>query len=131
MSQEFYRWIHILGLVCTVMGFGLLIAYFTVSATTNKAKSIRKAGFIAHGVGLALILVSGFGLLARLGIMNDLPVWVFVKLAAWILLGSAIALIKRKPEWNVLMIPIVIGIVISAAYFGVYKPGLMVPAALH
>lgn len=122
MSLEFYRWLHILGLTCLLLGFGLLIAYFAMGDST-RAKTIRKSGFIAHGLGLFFIILSGFGLLARYGILSDLPIWAWMKFAVWIFLGSAVAVIKRKPEWNFLMIFVVIGLVLSAAYLGIFKPG--------
>jgi hypothetical protein len=71
-----------------------------------------------------LILVGGFGLLARTGGMaNGLPGWLHPKLLIWVLVGGLPALINRKPEWGKLLWFIVPLLMLTAAYFGVYHPG--------
>jgi hypothetical protein len=44
---------------------------------------------------LLLILFSGFGLLAKLGLMSTVPLWVWLKLVLWLVLGAAVAAIRR------------------------------------
>ncbi|MDF2770520.1 MAG: hypothetical protein K0S86_13 [Geminicoccaceae bacterium] len=52
----------------------------------------RRALSIVHGVAVALILTGGFGMLARLGIVQGgLPTWIYLKLAIWLALAAAIA----------------------------------------
>lgn len=50
---------------------------------------------MAHGIGLLLILISGFGLISK-KYGNQFQTWMYVKLAIWLALGGCIVLIKRK-----------------------------------
>ena len=53
--------------------------------STGLARLLR----IVHGVSLLLILVAGFGLLAKLGLAGSWPLWVTVKILVWLALGAA------------------------------------------
>ncbi|PWU12965.1 MAG: hypothetical protein C5B49_15360 [Bdellovibrio sp.] len=116
MSLSTYILLHIFGVVCAMMGFGILIAYFALG--TNKAPLLRTLGFFTHGLGLAMILVSGFGLLARLGILRDFPYWVYIKLAIWIFFGAIVALVRRRPQVGPYIVPLLLALAILAAYLG-------------
>jgi hypothetical protein len=62
----------------------------------SKVENIwRKRLAITHGIGLTLVLVSGFGMLARLGI-HSIPSWAILKLIIWIALGGLLTLIYRQ-----------------------------------
>jgi len=56
----------------------------------------RKFIAIMHGVGVTLVLVAGFGLLARLGIHWPWPLWVIVKLSVWLVIGAFPTLVYRR-----------------------------------
>lgn len=82
----------------------------------------RKLGVITHGVALLLLLVSGFGALAKLGIMASMPGWVWAKIVIWVLFGGVLALVHKKPNllkplWFVL--PLLAGV---AGWLALYKP---------
>jgi hypothetical protein len=115
MTYQFYKVLHLLGLILAFLSLGGLV----VAARSGHAESRRLAG-ITHGIALLLILVSGFGILAKLGL--GFPPWVLVKVLIWIVLGGAIVLIRRRPQsaatwWWLLPL---LGTV--AAYLGIYKP---------
>lgn len=122
MSYELYKVFHLFGFACLLMGLGILTAHFSIGGAGKKG-SLRLLGFIAHGVGLSFLIVSGFGLLARLGYLSSMPNWVMGKLAIWLTLGGAISLTKRKPHWNILLVPAIIVLVTIAIYLAIYKPG--------
>ena len=84
--------------------------------------NVRKLVFISHGVGILFVLVSGFGLLARLGLTQNIPGWVFGKLTIWVILGAAVALVKRKGHigWPIFLL--LIALFAAAAYLAVVKP---------
>jgi len=65
---------------------------------TNKA---RKWVAITHGVSLLLVLVAGFGMLAKSarGPSAEWPYYIPIKLGVWFVLGGALVLFYRKPEW--------------------------------
>ena len=94
MDSSFYQVLHIVGISMVFLGYGALIAR-SMAAPENV--SVRKLGSITSGIGLTLILVAGFGLVAKLG-YNYTETWILVKFVIWLLLGGLIVLINRKPQ---------------------------------
>lgn len=115
-----YKWLHIIGLLALFFAFGGL----TLGARTAGGRifSHRRLYVILHGIGLFFLLVSGFGLLARLGITSDLPHWVIVKLIVWVTLGLMLSLVFRKPQWARAAWVAILVIGAFAAWLGIYKP---------
>ena len=99
MDPDFYQVLHIIGISMVFLGYGALLAR-SMAAPGNA--SVRKLGSITSGIGLLLILVAGFGLVAKLG-YNYTETWILVKLATWLLLGGLIVLINRKPQLAMLL----------------------------
>lgn len=79
-----YKLLHIVGII---------VLFVSLGAMLGAGKSI-KAAVAGHGIGLVLILVSGFGMAAKAG--YGFPAWMIGKLAIWLALGAVIVLIKRK-----------------------------------
>lgn len=120
MSYEAYKIVHLVALVLLFSGLvGLLTIQMSAGALAGPAK---KLVFISHGIGWLLLLISGFGLAARLGLGSGLPSWVYGKLVIWLILGGAIIVIKRRGQ---LGLPLYIAILIFlclAALLAVTKP---------
>lgn len=114
MSYEFYKILHLIGLVTLYISLGAL-AYISLEK--------RKPFMIIHGVSTLIMLVAGFGLLARLGMASGMPTWVYVKIAIWLVLGATPVILKRKPQtaMPVTILSIALGAV--AAYIAIMKPG--------
>lgn len=122
MPYEIYKILHLTGIFLLTSGLvGMLVLAWSGHQIAGKVKTFA---FITHGVGLLLMLVSGFGLLARMGIMHGggFPFWIYVKLAIWLIMGGIIALVKRKVAIGWPIYFLMMAIFITAAYFGVYKP---------
>lgn len=126
MPYQVYKVVHIaaiLLLFASLGGLAVLAAGGPVDEA--KKKSLRILLVASHGIGLVLILVAGFGLLARIGIKHGTgwPMWVYVKLVLWILLGASVALYKRMPQLakGLFFAMPLIGAI--AAGFAIYKPG--------
>lgn len=120
MSYQFYKIMHFLGLITLFFGLGgMLVAAF---ARVQLTKQARIMTFATHGVGLLLLLVGGFGMMARLGITSGMPGWLKGKLLIWALLGLAVSLIKRKGTigWPIATLLLVLGT--TAAIFAINKP---------
>ena len=111
MSIAFYHIAHIVGLIFVFIGFGALLS----------AESAKKA-MKWHGTGLLISLVSGFGMLAKLGIFETMPTWVWIKIALWLVLGFLPVLAKRKvlPAGLVVLLGVAIGGFMG--YLGYLKP---------
>lgn len=119
MSYEFYKVLHLCGLM--LLFFGLSSAMTLKMAGVAFTGSVKKLAFITHGVGLFIMLVGGFGLLARMGLMN-MPNWAMAKLGIWILLGGAIAIAKRKGQIGWPLMILFVGLGTTAAWLAITKP---------
>ena len=91
-------------------------------AWIGQAKSDKTRKFLAiiHGVGLTVIFVAGFGLLAK--IKAGFPLWVILKLVIWLILGAAGAIAARKQHLAAQMWVFVLLLGTLAAYLAGYKP---------
>ena len=120
LSYQIYKLLHFAGLAMAFLGIGGIMLHHFSNHDNLKAKA-KMLAFSLHGVGLLLMLTGGFGMLARLGLVNGLPGWVYIKLALWLLLGAMVGFAKRmKNAW--LLSAILVSIVVSAASFALYKP---------
>lgn len=121
MPYEVYKIIH---LVSIVLLFSGLMGMLTVRmAGIELTPNVKKLTLICHGVGLLFLLASGFGLLARLGLTQNIPGWVFGKLTIWLILGGILTLIRKKGQslgWPIFFLLMVLFTI--AACLAVLKP---------
>ena len=111
MSLQTYHFLHLIGLILVFVGYGGLLS-------SEGAKKAMKW----HGIGLVISFISGFAMLAKLGIAWPFPTFVWVKIALWLVLGFLPVLSKRRvlsPQ-VVVMLAMVVGAVL--AYIGYFKP---------
>ena len=114
MSYQFYKLLHLIGVIILFSGIGAVLA--TANGTTK-----NKLASIANGVGLLVIFVAGFGLMARLN--TGFAPFIIAKLFVWLALGILPALIKRRVLTGAAAWAVAIVLGASAAFLGVYKPG--------
>lgn len=122
MPYEFYRLMHFLGIFAMLA----VLAYSCAHAAREGARNdrgTRRALGVMHGVATLLVLTGGFGMLARLGIVQGgLPGWVVVKLGIWLLLAGAIALPYLHRRFAMLL-PLALPLAaLGAAAVALYKP---------
>lgn len=98
MPTEFYKVLHVLGIMLLFASLGGMAMLGLRGGDDREIKPLRRVVMIGHGVALLVIFVAGFGLMARLGIMGGWPTWIYIKLALWLVLGGAVALLRRVPE---------------------------------
>jgi uncharacterized membrane protein len=125
LSYETYKVMHIVGALMTISGLAG-VALFSWIASTQAAGALqahpaRKLAAATHGFGLLVILIAGFGMLARLKIPTNQP-WIAGKLVIWVVLGGMIVLAKRMPKKApmVWLLAFILGG--AAAYLAIYKP---------
>jgi hypothetical protein len=95
MSYITYKLIHFLGLFTALVVMAARAGWLMKGDTTT-ASTRRRATGVAHGIAVFLILLGGFGMLARLGIAQQgLPGWIYLKLAIWVTFAGLIALVGR------------------------------------
>lgn len=120
MTFQLYTLLHILGIVLVFMALGAL-AFHGANGGTKDSNQSRGLVMATHGIGVLLIAVAGFGMLARLGSMSaGLPPWLHPKLLIWVLIAAAPVLIVRKPQWGKFIwiaLPLLAGV---AGYFGLH-----------
>ena len=118
MSYEIYKVLHLLGLSLVVLSLGGIILH-VIYGGSKQSNSFRKGAMITHGVGLLLLLVAGFGMLARLGI-HSFPGWVVGKVVIWLILGAFVGLAYKQNLARKLWF-IVPALVVIAACLAIYK----------
>jgi uncharacterized membrane protein SirB2 len=121
MSYEVYKLLHLLGIFLL---FGALGGLAAIRVATSPGRGEGKAFKILHGIALALMLVAGFGMLARLGMGSPgtWGAWVWIKIVIWLLLGAAVVALKKagKAAPAVLVLLTVLGLV--SAWAALFKP---------
>lgn len=122
MPYEFYKVLHIFGLIITLSGLVGLMASF-MSQTGEMTKKLRILWMAMHGTGLLIILVSGFGLAARLNYIAQLPDWVKIKIGVWVAVGLIVILIRKARPMIKFWLPLVLALFTFAAYLAVNKIG--------
>jgi uncharacterized membrane protein len=123
LKFDTYELIHLTGIFFVLVAVGS-VALHAANGGLKVTSTTRRLVAITHGIGMFVILLGGFGLLARLGIQQGggFPGWVWVKLGIWVLLGALIAVPYRWPAaaraiW--LLVP-VLGVI--AGFFAIFKP---------
>ncbi len=121
MSYEVYKILHVVGLSLVTLALGGVTAH-VINGGTKATNTWRKGSMMTHGIGLLLLLVAGFGMLAKLGI-KSFPLWVVGKIVVWLVLGAAVAVVYRKPQMTKVVwiaIPLLVAL---ATVLAVTKPG--------
>ncbi len=122
-SHQFYNVVHILGIVLMMSALGGMVVA-GASTPGPRPRWVRWTILGFHGFGAFLILLGGFGMLARLGIVagHSWPGWIWTKVIIWGMLGIAAVLPLRYPRTALpllLLLPVLGG---TAAYMAIYKP---------
>jgi hypothetical protein len=122
-SYQFYNLLHIVGIILIMMALGGIALAASGTAEARRGWT-RRSVVVMQGLGIFLILLGGFGMLARIGIMHGAgwPGWVWVKFGVWATLGAAAFLPFRFPATArplLLVVPLLGGL---AAYMAIYKP---------
>jgi hypothetical protein len=120
-SHQLYNIVHVVGIILLMSALGGIAIH---AANGGTRASNRVLGLVAglHGIGAFLIILGGFGMLARLGITGGLPGWIHAKLAIWLLLGAAMFLPYRRPATALplmMLLPVAGGV---ATWLAIYKP---------
>ena len=113
ISYETYKLIHIAS----------IFIFLTSASVLLLANPPGKLWKIITGISSFMILVAGFGLLARLGMTSGIPNWAIAKIVIWLVvtgLGHMVA--KRFPQQASKAYVATLTLAILAAWLAVFKP---------
>ena len=120
MSHTVYNLLHLFGVMLMFAALGGSVA---AAAGGNASPPLKKLAGMVHGIALVIILVGGFGMLARLGITGAWPLWVWLKLVIWLLFGAATVVIRRAggvTGWLLVLLPVLGGV---SAWLALFRVG--------
>lgn len=115
MPYETYKILHILGLILLMLGLGA-----SLGAGREVARA-RRVGAIFHGVGLLVIIVAGFGMMARAGI-HGWPLWLILKICIWVLIATLPLLVKKGKLPSAIAWLLAAALATTAAWLALTKP---------
>ena len=119
LSYTAYKLLHIAGVLLLFSAIGG-IALHAANGGTKQSNAARGLIAALQGVSLLLILVTGFGALARLG--AGFPAWAWAKIVVWLVIGAVAMLPYRRPNLAkpfLILMPLM-GVI--AAFLTLYKP---------
>ena len=120
MSYFTYKFLHLIGIFMVLFSLGSLIVSRAISLTEKPPW--KRTLSAVNGIGLLVVLVAGFGLLARLGILWPWPGWVFLKLFIWVLLAFIASIVTRHPASGRILWWVSLFVAVVAAFLANFKP---------
>ena len=89
LSHSVYNVLHVVGIILIMSSLGG-VALHAMNGGTREANSARRLMVGVHGAGAFLVLLGGFGMLARIGFKHGepFPGWLLVKITIWLLLAG-------------------------------------------
>ncbi len=107
MNPLYYYLLHLFSL--------FVLTAHTFMAFGNPDPANRKQTMIITGIATLLVLVSGFGLLAKLH-PGQFPGWVIVKLVCWLGLSALAGIVYRRPHLRGLLATVALGLILVALF---------------
>lgn len=107
MNPLYYYLLHLFSL--------FVLTAHTFMAFANPDPANRKQTMIITGIATLLVLVSGFGLLAKLH-ANQFEAWVIVKLVCWLGLSALAGIAYRRPHLRSVLAVIALGLILVALF---------------
>ncbi|MEN9785186.1 MAG: hypothetical protein RLZZ299_450 [Pseudomonadota bacterium] len=118
ISYDVYRIVHFAGLFLLFLSFGGLLVHVR-NGGTREGNASRRWIAASHGAAMFLVLLGGFGMLARLGV-HSLPGWIHGKLTVWALMAAALAIPYRFPRAASALWFVLPTLALAAAWLGAH-----------
>ena len=127
-KYEMYKLIHLFGIFLTFVVLGGL-GLHVLNGGNKESNANRKLVAAAHGIGVFLILLGGFGTLAYVykvaGTSQKaagLELWVILKLGIWVVLALGLMFFYRAPKLGTALFFGLPLLGLMAGYFAIKKP---------
>ena len=114
MTALFYQILHVAA--------GFLLVGFTFQAFASPTPEKRKYVLMMSGIASLVMVVGGFGLLAKLGLKFE--GWVLVKIICWLVLSALAGYAFRRPMLAKALSLVAMLIVVLALYMVYAKPSI-------
>ncbi len=122
MSYQVYKLIHFLGMFSAVAVLAATSMHM-LGGGSRADNPHRRAFAIVHGVAGFLVLLGGFGMLARLGLVSGgLPRWIVAKLVIWLVLTAGLTIAYRDRRYARVVLVALPLLAMSAGAIALYKP---------
>jgi len=112
MNQLVYSLLHVLGVI--------LLTAFTFQAFAAPTPANKKRVMMMTGILSLIVVVAGFGLLAKLG--YGFPGWIVVKLVCWLGLSAMAGMAFRAPTKAGVLTTVTVALLAIAVYAVYFKP---------
>ena len=119
MDYPTLKIIHLVGLVLVFMG---LVGVLASKASSDAPFKKRWIFHLSHGLGLLLIIYSGFALAYQLGIRESVPGWLKGKMVIWLLAGGSMVLVTRFSRFAGSLLIGFAMLVLIGAWLAIKKP---------
>ena len=123
MTYSIYKVIHLFGVFLLLVVLAAMATHAESGASKEEHRG-RKTFLVAHGSGLFLILLGGFGMVAKLGMDQGQLVsgWIFGKILIWLVAGGLLTLPHRRPGLARPLLFLLPVLGIAAASLAIFKP---------
>ena len=122
MSYLTYRLIH-LGAVFGILSALSAASILRLSASDDSSRPHARTFKVVHAIAAFLILLGGFGMLARLGTAEGgLPGWIVAKMGIWLAVAGAMWLQSRSRSGAKAVLVLVPVLALLAAVTALTKP---------
>lgn len=113
MNPQFYYILHVFSL--------LVLTAHTFMALANPEPANRKRTMMITGIASLLMLISGFGLLAKVH-ANQFSGWVIVKLVCWLGFSALAGMAYRKAHLRGVLSLVGLSVLLVALFMVYLKP---------
>jgi hypothetical protein len=122
MPYAVYKLTHLFGIFVLLITLALPSMHLLRGGTRSDFPGGRMLA-LTHGAASFLVLLGGFGMLARLGVVHSgLPTWILLKLTIWLALAAALALALRTGAGARAVLVGAPLLALLAAGIAIYKP---------
>jgi hypothetical protein len=122
MPYAVYKLIHFVGIFTLLTTLASSSVHVLKGCTRSDHPYGRVLGPL-NGVAAFLILLGGFGMLARLGVFHgSLPTWIWLKLTIWVLFLASFVLVFRGVRFAGALLVAAPLFALLAAAIASYKP---------
>jgi len=111
MNIQIYQVMHVLS--------AILLTAVTFQAFAAPTPERRKRTLMFSGILSVLVLIGGFGLMAKLGLKFGDNHWLFVKITSWLVVSAMAGIAFRAPG-KIRLLSLVTIIAVAAAVYTVY-----------